>query len=234
MSVEALLTGLFPGGHRVERRGDLLAGDAALDGVALAVIGTAGHAYIGVELALALAGEVLKVVREQPRRPILFLVDTLGQRLSRRDELLGINGYLAHLAQSLELARRHGHRIVSLVYGEAVSGGYLAGGMMADVSVALPAGTVRVMNLEAMARVMKIPQERLETLSRESPVFAPGVDSFLRLGGVAAVWSGDPRAALAAALAEPASAGTRRALGRERGGRTQAAEVARRVRGGDG
>ena len=35
-------------------------------------------------------------------RPIVMLVDTSGQRLSRRDELLGINGYLGHLAQCLE------------------------------------------------------------------------------------------------------------------------------------
>ncbi|MCK7577705.1 MAG: hypothetical protein MZV65_19175 [Chromatiales bacterium] len=191
------------------------------------------RAYIGAETALALAGEVLSVVRERPRQPILFLVDTLGQRLNRRDELLGVNGYLAHLAQALELARRHGHRIVGLIYGEAVSGGFLAGGMMADITGALPDSTVRVMNLEAMARVMKIPLERLEALSRSSPVFAPGVDNFFRLGGVTALWSGELRTALAKALAEPAATDVRRELGRERGGRTHAAGVARRVRGRD-
>ena len=233
MNAEALLAALFPDGHRVQRNGDVLAGSATLDVVELAVIGTAGHAYIGVETALALAGDVLNVVRARPRQPILFLVDTLGQRLSRRDELLGINGYLAHLAQALELARRHGHRIVGLIYGEAVSGGFLAGGMMADVTAALPDGAVRVMNLEAMARVTRIPLERLEALSRSSPVFAPGVENFFRLGGVTALWSGELRTALAAALTEPAATDARRELGRVRGGRTRAAEVARRVRGRD-
>ena len=46
-----------------------------------------------------------------------MLVDTGGQRLSRRDELLGINGYLAHLAKCLELARLRGHKLISLIYG---------------------------------------------------------------------------------------------------------------------
>ena len=55
-----------------------------------------------------MAGVVLDVVRDHPSRPILLLVDTQGQRLSHRDELLGINGYMAHLAKCLDLARRQG------------------------------------------------------------------------------------------------------------------------------
>lgn len=229
MSWEALLAALFPAGHAVRRAGDVLAGGGVLDDIELTVIGTADHAYIGVETALALAAEVLAAMRDHPGRPILLLVDTLGQRLSRRDELLGINAYLAHLAQSLELARRRGHRLIALVYGEAVSGGFLAGGMMADLVAALPGGAVRVMGLAAMARITRIPIERLEELSRTSPAFAPGVDNFYRLGGIAEIWSDDLPARLRAALARPA-VDTSRALGRERGGRRLAAEVARRVR----
>ncbi|MGN2393609.1 biotin-independent malonate decarboxylase subunit gamma, partial [Pelomicrobium sp. G1] len=84
------------------------------------------------------------------------LVDTSGQRLSRRDELLGINGYLAHLAKALAFARARGHLLLALVYGEAVSGGFLSFGMMADYVYALRDAQVRVMNLAAMARVTKI------------------------------------------------------------------------------
>src|SRR4029450_4197124 len=102
-------------------------------------------------------------------------------------ELLGINGYLGHLAQCLEVARQRGARLVSLVDGEAVSGGVLSFGLVAGGVFALPEAQVRVMNLKAMARVTKQPLERLEALSRTSPVFAPGVANYAAMGAVSAV-----------------------------------------------
>ncbi len=203
----ALPPNLFPAGCDIARDGDALAGTGQLaDGRTVAILGTTDHAAVGVELALTLAGGVLATVREHPGRPIFLLVDTRGQRLSRRDELLGVNGYLAHLAKSLEVARRAGHRIVSLVYDEAVSGGFLSFGLMADAVFALPTANVRVMALPAMERVTKLPRERLEELARVSPVFAPGVENYVALGGVQALWPVDEAlpARLTAALA-PAS-----------------------------
>jgi malonate decarboxylase gamma subunit len=147
----------------------------------------------------------------------LLLVDTQGQRLSRRDELLGVHGYLAHLSKCLELARKQGHYLVSLVYGEGVSGGFLSFGMMADEVHALPDAQIRVMALPAMARVMKIPLERLQVLSANLPVFASGVENFLKLGGIDSIWphrlSNHLRAALKRAQEhgkyEPADSGRR-------------------------
>ena len=117
MEISVLLNSLFPEGHGVVQEGDFLSGTGTVAGNKIAVVGTANHAAIGVELALALAGEVLRTVREHPGRAILLLVDTQGQRLRHRDELLGINAYMAHLAKSIEVARRAGHRVLSLVYG---------------------------------------------------------------------------------------------------------------------
>ena len=55
-----------------------------------------------MRLALAQARGVLDTVAHHPGRPILLLIDTQGQQLRRRDELLGINramiGRLAHEA----------------------------------------------------------------------------------------------------------------------------------------
>lgn len=196
---------LFPAGCDLLRDGDALRGTATLaDGRTIAILGTTDHAAVGVELALTLAAGVLAVVRDHPGRPLLLLVDTRGQRLSRRDEFLGVNGFLAHLAKSLEIARRAGHRIISLVYAEAVSGGFLSFGLMADAVFALPTANVRVMALPAMARVTKLPPERLEELAKTSPVFAPGVQNYVQLGGVRALWptdDGQLPARLAAALA---------------------------------
>jgi malonate decarboxylase gamma subunit len=92
---------------------------------------------------------------------------------------------------------------------------------------------IQVMNLPAMARITRIPLERLEALSRTSPVFAPGVENFHRLGGISAVWSGRLAAQLCAALEDTGTADNRRALGSERGGRTHAGKAALRVRTDD-
>ena len=182
--------------------------------------------------ALALAGEVLRVVRELPGRPLLALVDSRGQRMSRRDELLGLCGFLGHLASCVELARARGHRVLALVRGDAVSGGVLPLGFMADEIDALEGANPWVMSIPAMARVTKLPVERLEELSRSSPVLAPGLDGFLRLGAIEAVWRPPLDVALAAALARPASPDLRAARGLSRGGRLLAAPIADRVAGG--
>lgn len=233
MNLDQLLPALFPAGHRIERNDDVLTGTATTAGGEVTVIGTANKLEVGVDHALALSACVLASTRGHPTRPIVMLVDTAGQRLARRDELLGINGCFAHLARSLELARRRGAALVSLVYGESVSGGFLSFGLMADRIFALPEAQVRVMDLRAMARVTKQPLEKLQALSLSSPVFAPGVDNYVRMGAVEAVWQGDLAAALAAALSEPQRLDLRRERGLERGGRLLAHHVARAVAAGE-
>ena len=234
-TIHDLLGRLFPDGCTVGVEGDFVRGVGHAGGRTITVVGTTNDAAIGVELALAMATEVLRTVREHPGRALLLLIDTQGQRLRRRDELLGINAYMAHLAQCLEVARRAGHRIVSLVYGRAVSGGYITGGMMADTCNALASAEISVMNLPAMARVTKIAQSRLEELAQSSPVFAPGADNYLKMGALDSLWSDDVAAALMRALDGPdaPAAGRsdrRRDLGDARGGRTRARAVSQRVR----
>jgi malonate decarboxylase gamma subunit len=227
--IRALRDALFPTGHDVRVEGELVRGNGRTGDGPVAVVGTCDHAAIGVDLAYALADAVLQVVREHPGRPILMLVDTQGQRLSRRDELLGNGGFLAHLAKCFEVARRRGHLLLTLVHGEAVSGGFLALGMIADRTYALADAQIRVMALPAMARITQIPVEELESLCRSSPIFGPGVQHYERLGAVEAAWSGDLAGALSGALKAPADGDRRAALGRERGGRTLAHEVVRAV-----
>jgi len=232
MKLDELLQRLFPLGQSVFVDDQVVHGTAQTAAGHVTVVGTTDHAEVGVEHALALAQSVLESTRHHPERPIVMLVDTSGQRLSRRDELLGINGYLGHLAQCLEVARQRGARLVSLVYGEAVSGGFLSFGLMADQIFALPDAQVRVMNLKAMARVTKQPLERLEALSRSSPVFAPGVENYAAMGAVNAVWTDNVAERLVEALRQPAVGDNRRQLGRERGGRNVAADIAQRVADG--
>jgi len=220
---------MFPSGHEVRQEGDLLLGYGICGKHTVAVIGTTNHTEVGIELALAMASEVLAVIRNEPGRPILFLVDTSGQRLRHRDELLGLNGYMAHLAKCVDMARRWDHPIISLVYEQALSGGFLANGMMADVCAALPEAEIRVMGLPAMARVTRISEERLTELSKTSPVFAPGAKNYLKMGGLDELWEGDLSACLTKALEHIDATDHRRVRGLERGGRMLADVVVNRV-----
>ena len=154
-----------------------------------------------------------------------MLIDTQGQRLRHRDEMLGINSYMAHLGKCVDLARRKGHKIIGLVYDQALSGGFITSGLMADACYALPDATIRVMGLPAMARITKVPEERLTELAQSNPVFAPGPENYLRMGGLQAIWEGDLAAQLHAALAEPTTGDQRSALGLARGGRRLAQPV---------
>jgi malonate decarboxylase gamma subunit len=232
MCVNDVILRLFDDGIQdIAVEGNFIKGTALAGGRVVAVIGTCNRAAIDCSLALSVAGAILETVAAdagKDPRPIVFLVDTAGQVLSRHDELLGLNGYFAHVARCVDLARRKGHRIVTVVHGEAVSGGFLAFGLMADRVCSLPQAQVRVMDLRAMARVTKIPHEDLVELARESPVFAPGAENFYRMGAVHEMWSetDDWRGRLAAALAAAEDGDGRAGLGLKRGGRKLASPIA--------
>lgn len=226
---KTLATRLFGPDHGITAEGDFLHGTAALDGAPITVVGTTGHAPIGVALALAQARVVLDTIARHPGRPIVLLIDTQGQQLRRRDELLGINRAMAHLGLAIDLARRSGHRVIGLVYDQALSGGFITSGLIADACYALPEAEIRVMRIPAMARVTKLPEAMLTELSKANPVFAPGVDNYLAMGGVRALWQGELQAALRQALVDTPVVDTRARDGAARGGRKLAAAVAQRV-----
>jgi malonate decarboxylase gamma subunit len=229
MEWHALAAALFGADHGIEADGDFLQGSVRFEGEPLTVLGTTHHAPIGVAMALRQARVVLDTIARHPGRAIFLLIDTQGQQLRRRDELLGINRAMAHLGMAIDLARRRGHRVLGLVYDEALSGGFITSGLIADACDALPEAEIRVMRIPAMARVTKLPESMLTALSAANPVFAPGVGNYLAMGGVRSLWQGDLRSALRAALAE-APVEDRRAIdGRERGGRRLAADVVQRV-----
>lgn len=233
MSLNDILDGLFPAGHAVSVANQVITGFAQTAQGPVAVLGTTDAAAIDHAMALALADFILDTIEQHPGRPLVFLVDTCGQALSRSQELLCLNGSLAHLASCVDLARRQGHPSLSLVTANAVSGGFLSFGLMADRAYALADAQVRVMDLRAMARVTKIAHERLVELAATSPIFAPGAESYVRMGGIEAIWPGPSAALLDAALAaarQVAPATDRRmASGLERGGRQLAAGITQAV-----
>lgn len=228
------------GAHDVRIAGHFVSGSATVAEQSIAVIGSWDAAALDVELALNISRAVLAVVAEDeknktPPRPIIFIADTQGQALARGQELLGLNGYFAHMARSVDLARRQGHRTLTIIHGQAVSGGFLAFGLLADRICALPGAQVRVMDLMAMSRVTKIPFEKLQELAKASPVFAPGADNYRGMGAVHEIWPDSntgwhTHVAQALALAQTdAQIDQRAALGAERGGRTLSARVSKVV-----
>lgn len=229
MDWNTLAAALFGNDHGITQDGDVLRGTVRFDGAPLAVIGTTNHAPIGVRLALAQARAVLDTVAQHPGRAILLLIDTQGQQLRRRDELLGINRAMAHLGMTVDFARRQGHRVLGLVYDQALSGGFITSGLIADACDALPEAEIRVMRIPAMARVTKLPEAMLSALSQTNPVFAPGVANYVAMGGLRALWQGDLPAALREALAHAPVDDRRARDGEQRGGRRMAASVVQRV-----
>lgn len=229
MDWQTLSAQLFGPSHGITADGDFLCGDATFGDQIVTVVGTTNHAPIGVAMALAQARVVLDTVTHHPGRPILLLIDTQGQQLRIRDELLGINRAMAHLGCCIDLARRRGHRVIGLVYDQALSGGFITSGLIADACYALPEAEIRVMRIPAMSRVTKISEERLHELSKANPVFAPGVENYVAMGGVRALWTGDLRACLSVALHSSPTTDERARDGALRGGRRLAASVAQQV-----
>ena len=152
--------------------------------------------------------------------------------MSKRDELLGLNEFLAHLAKCLIQADLDGRPTIGLLYGHSAAGAFLATALATRVLVGLPDADPAVMDLPSMARVTKLPVEVLEQKARSTPVFAPGLKNLAAMGAVHLVWDEATSLSdqLGALLADMPDAGDRRdALGRVRGGRPKAHDIAERV-----
>lgn len=238
MTLETILDALFPDGHDVRLDGKIISGEAATPLGTVAVLGTADAAAMDHAIALGLSAFILETVARHPGRPFVYLVDTSGQALSRSEELLCLNGSLAHLAECVNLARRRGHPSLSLVTANAVSGGFLSYGLMADRVFALKDVQVRVMDLRAMSRVTRIEHEKLVELAGHSPIFAPGAENYVRMGAIEAVWDEPSAGRLVDALASLQRGGVagdqRMELGCGRGGRMLAEAVALSVQAAGG
>jgi malonate decarboxylase gamma subunit len=243
MRLDDVLKSLFPSGHQVKvSSAGWITGTAnRKPGTAISVIGVANGVALGAAGVLPLAAQVLDVAALGSDTPILVLVDTQGQLMTRRDEMRGLNEYLGHLAKCLLLASHLGHKTIGLEYGKAAAGAFLATALATDILIGLPGAEPAVMDLPSISRVTKLPEDELLKLAKTTAVFAPGLDHMVMMGAVAKIW--DPTKPLdeqlEEALAAAAPADVRDVLGAQRKGRLMSALVARRViaeatgRGGD-
>jgi malonate decarboxylase gamma subunit len=234
VTLDDILAAVFPDGHDVRNDGGVLFGSGALrSGDRALVIGVADRTAVGVDEAIRLSKHVLASV-ESGSGPILVIVDSDSQRMSKRDELLGLNEFLAHLAKSLIYADIHGRPTIGLLYGHSAAGAFLATALATRVLVGLPGADPVVMDLPSMAKVTKLSIEVLEKKAKSTPVFAPGLRNLAQTGAVHVTWDEAVPLVdqLEALLADMPDARDRRdALGKERGGRPKAANIAERVHG---
>jgi malonate decarboxylase gamma subunit len=234
MTLDNVLNALFPAGHQIQHGpSGTVHGTASVGGFGdVTVIGIVGGTPLGVDGAIVLAGHVLAAIAASSGAPIVVLIDTATQNMARRDELLGLNEYLAHLIKSLTLATAHGHRTVSVIFGQAAAGAFIATGLSTQVLVAVPGAQPSVMDLRSISRITQLPLDELKTLATSTPVFAPGVEPLFAIGAVTEWWMEARLFAvqLAALLGQSAVAqDCRDQLGLERNGRLVAHKTAERV-----
>ena len=236
MTLDDILASLFPHGHEVHLADGLITGRGTLPkGDPIAVIGVGGRTAVGVDEAARLSVSVLEVIRSGGHVPILVLVDSDSQRMSKRDELLGLSEFLAHLAKCLIYADMSGHPTIGLLYGHTAAGAFIATALATRTLLALPGAEPAVMDLPSMARVTKLSLEVLQEKAKSTPVFAPGLDNLAQTGAVAAILdAGRSLADQLEALLSPqtqtkARMDLRDRLGKERKGRPKAADIAERV-----
>jgi malonate decarboxylase gamma subunit len=175
---------------------------------------------------------VLAVLERGGGLPIVMLVDTSSQNMSRRDELLGLNEYLGHLYKCLAVAATQGHRTVSVLYGGAAAGAFIATSLPTLALAALPGANPFVMDLPSISRVTKLPLGQLKEMAKSTPIFAPGLDPLFATGAVTEKWDAASNLSkqLAALLQQIGSTDRRDQIGLQRGGRKQAAAIANRVK----
>jgi malonate decarboxylase gamma subunit len=233
MTLAELLDSLFPEGHDIANDRGVLRGWGSCEGCDRAlVIGMCGRTAVGVDEALRLSRYVLDSLALGGAGPIIVLVDSASQRMSKRDELLGLHECLAHLAKCLIYADLRGHPTVGVLYGHSAAGAFLATALAARSLVALPGADPAVMDLPSMSKVTKPSIEILQQKAESTAVFAPGLENLARTGAVFGMWDEDLPLAdqLAALLARARATDDRRdRLGKIRKGRLKAADIAERV-----
>ena len=145
---------------------------------------------VGLEEAFTLATYVRAVIAEdrgkprEAKRPVIAIVDVKSQAYGRREETAGIFFAAAASADAYASARMAGHPVISLVAGQAFSGGFLTHGYQANRILAFDdAGIViHAMHKEAAARITRRSVAELEKLGYEIAPMSYDVRDYARLG----------------------------------------------------
>ncbi len=212
--------------YDIQEKDSVIFGEGKINQSLFHIVGVKENTFLGVQQSLVIAEKLINILESKSSHPVFLLVDVAGQELSMRDEWLGMHQYFGHILACLSCLRKQKNRLISLIYNQAIGGGFIAYGLMADSILALPDAKVAVMWLEGMSTVTKIPLEKLQELSKSSPVFAPGIDNFKQLGGIHDIVDlPHLRNKLLEEAAKTDTHDSRAQIGAERGGRKLAHDI---------
>jgi malonate decarboxylase gamma subunit len=148
----------------------------------------ARHGEVGLEEAYTLATRVREVIDESKnnpiKRPIVAIVDAKSQAYGRREETAAIFLAAAAAADAYGSARLAGHPVITLVVGQALSGGFLMHGYQANRILAFDDDGVMIhaMHKEAAARVTQRSVAELEKLGKKIVPMSYDIRDYARLG----------------------------------------------------
>lgn len=177
-------------GYLKRRKVTVIANDAMASNPRFPVVYSG---VIGLEEAYKMAIAVYKTIEMDQDKPIgqkralVLIVDTPGNGPGKAEEIFGMNKATGSYQLSLAEARQHGHPVVAMIIGRAISGAFLCHGLQADHILSLSEKyrtMIHVMPLTGIARITKRDIESLAELSKTNPVFASGAGFFYELGGL--------------------------------------------------
>jgi malonate decarboxylase gamma subunit len=152
----------------------------------------ARHGEVGLEQAYSLAARIREVMRadnERPteksrKRPIIAIVDVKSQAYGRREEIAGIHLAAATAADAYATARFAGHPVITLIVGQAISGGFLTHGYQANRLLAFADNEVLIhaMHKEPAARITRRTVAQLESLAKTVTPLSYDVRDYAKLG----------------------------------------------------
>lgn len=156
----------------------------------------ARHGEVGLEQACTLAARIrealgrdeLSLVRgvsgSDPKRPIIAIVDVKSQAYGRREEIAGIHLAAAAAADAYATARFAGHPVITLIVGQAISGGFLTHGYQANRLLAFADDDVLIhaMHKEPAARITRRTVAQLESLAKTVTPLSYDVRDYAKLG----------------------------------------------------
>ena len=154
---------------------------------------SARHGEVGPEQAYTLAARIREVIYATPRmsgssslpkRPIIAIVDVKSQAYGRREEIAGIHLAAAAAADAYASARFAGLPVITLIVGQAISGGFLTHGYQANRLLAFDDEDVLVhaMHKEPAARITRRTVAQLEALATSVTPLSYNVRDYAKLG----------------------------------------------------
>jgi malonate decarboxylase gamma subunit len=128
--------------------------------------------------------DVMEADTNGEKRAIIAIVDVPSQAYGRREELLGIFLAAAAATDAYVSARLAGHPVISLIVGQAISGGFLTHGAQANRLLAFddPGVVVHAMARGAAARVTRRTIDELDQLADRVLPMSYKVGDYARLG----------------------------------------------------